>query len=176
MPHKRNPVVTERVSGLARVVRGLAQVGFEDVALWHERDISHSSAERIVFPDATGLLAFMLRDLTWVLDGLVVYPDRMRANLDADGGLAYSQSVLLALIDAGCSRDEAYAIVQRAAAGAWDEGRGFREALEADPDVTTRVAPDALAELFRPERFLRNLGGVFERLEKLPVEEEGTRT
>jgi adenylosuccinate lyase len=122
------------------------------------------------------LLAFMLRDLTWVLDGLVVYPDRMRANLDADGGLAYSQSVLLALIEAGCSRDEAYAIVQRAAAAAWDEGRGFREALQADPDVTSRIASQDLADLFRPERFLRNLGGVFERLEKLPVEEEGTRT
>jgi adenylosuccinate lyase len=176
MPHKRNPVVSERVSGLARVIRGHAQVAFEDVALWHERDISHSSAERIVFPDATGLLAFMLRDLTWVLDGLLVFPDRMRANLDADGGLAYSQSVLLALIDAGCSRDEAYAIVQRAAAAAWDEGRGFRDALEADPEVTARIVPEVLAELFRPERFLRNLGGVFERLEKLPVEEGGTRT
>jgi len=174
MPHKRNPVVTERVSGLARVVRGHAQVGFEDVALWHERDISHSSAERIVFPDATGLLAFMLRDMTWVLDGLVVHPDRMRANLDADGGLAYSQSVLLTLIDAGCSRDQAYAVVQRAAAASWDHGRGFRETLEADPDVASRVAPEELAELFRPERFLRNLGGVFERLEKLPVEEEGS--
>jgi adenylosuccinate lyase len=176
MPHKRNPVVSERVSGLARVIRGHAQVGFDDVALWHERDISHSSAERIVFPDATGLLAFMLRDLTWVLEGLVVYPERMRANLDADGGLAYSQPVLLALIGAGCSREEAYATVQRAAAAAWDQGRGFRGELEADPEVTSRIAPEALEELFRPERFLRNLGGVFERLEKLPVEEEGSRT
>ncbi len=176
MPHKRNPVVSERVSGLARVIRGHAQVAFEDVALWHERDISHSSAERVIFPDATGLLAFMLRELTWVMEGLRIFPDRMRANLEADGGLAFSQSVLLALIDSGCSRDEAYAIAQRAAAAAWDEGRGFRAALEADPEVTARIATDELAELFRPERFLRNLGGVFERLEKLPVEEEGSET
>jgi adenylosuccinate lyase len=174
MPHKRNPVVSERVSGLARVIRGHAQAGFENVALWHERDISHSSAERLIFPDATGLLAFMLRDLSWVIGGLQVYPDRMRANLEADGGLAFSQSVLLALVDAGLPRDDAYAIVQRAAAAAWDEGRGFRDVLEADPDVSARLAPEDLDELFRPERFLRNLGGVFEQLTKLPVEEDGT--
>jgi adenylosuccinate lyase len=174
MPHKRNPVVSERVSGLARVIRGHAQTGFENVVLWHERDISHSSAERLIFPDATGLLAFMLRDLTWVMTGLQVYPERMRANLEADGGLAFSQSVLLALVDAGLSRDDAYGVVQRAAAAAWDEGRGFRATLEADPDVSARLAPGDLDELLRPERFLRNLGGVFERLAKLPVEEEGT--
>jgi adenylosuccinate lyase len=174
MPHKRNPVVSERVSGLARVIRGHAQTGFENVALWHERDISHSSAERLIFPDATGLLAFMLRDLTWVMTGLQVFPERMRANLEADGGLAFSQSVLLALVDAGLSREDAYGVVQRAAAAAWDEGRSFRATLEADPDVSARLAPGDLDELFRPERFLRNLGGVFERLAKLPVEEEGT--
>jgi adenylosuccinate lyase len=174
MPHKRNPVVSERVSGLARVIRGHAQTGFENVVLWHERDISHSSAERLIFPDATGLLAFMLRDLTWVMTGLQVFPERMRANLEADGGLAFSQSVLLALVDAGLSREDAYGVVQRAAAAAWDEGRSVRATLEADPDVSARLAPGDLDELFRPERFLRNLGGVFERLAKLPVEEEGT--
>src|SRR5918996_722530 len=129
MPHKRNPVVSERVTGLARVIRGHAQAALENVALWHERDISHSSAERLIFPDATGLLAFMLRELTWVLDGLQVFPDRMRENLDAGGGVVYSQSVLLALIDAGMARDEAYALVQSAAARAWEEGGSFRESL-----------------------------------------------
>src|SRR6185503_12934776 len=129
MPHKRNPVVSERVSGLARVIRGSAQTALENMVLWHERDISHSSAERMIFPDATGLLAFMLRDLTWVLDGLIVIPDRMRENLETGGGLVYSQSILLALVDAGLSRDEAYAIVQSAAARAWDEGASFREVV-----------------------------------------------
>jgi adenylosuccinate lyase len=172
MPHKRNPVVSERISGLARVLRGYAQTALEDVVLWHERDISHSSAERIVFPDATGLLAFMLRDLTWVLDGLVVHPDRMRANLEAGGGVVYSQAVLLALVGAGLSRDEAYAHVQAAAARAWDEDASFREALEADDVVTERLDARALNGLFDPHRSLADLGGVFEKLGKLPVESE----
>jgi adenylosuccinate lyase len=172
MPHKRNPVVSERVSGLARVIRGHAQAALENVALWHERDISHSSAERILFPDATGLLAFMLRELTWVLEGVLVFPDRMLANLDAGGGIVYSQSVLLALVDAGLSRDEAYALVQAAAAKAWDEGGDFRAALEADPIVSERLDRAALGALFDPRRSLVNLGGVFEKLEKLPVEPE----
>ena len=155
MPHKRNPVISERVSGLARVIRGHAVTALEDVTLWHERDISHSSAERIVFPDATGLLAFMLRDMT-----------RVREHVDAYGGIAYSQTVLLALVDAGRSRDDAYRIVQRAAATAWDEGASFRAAIEADPGAAG-IETDAL---FDPSRFLANLGPLFDRLEKLPVE------
>ena len=172
MPHKRNPVVCERISGLARVIRGHAQTALEDVVLWHERDISHSSAERIVFPDATGLLAFMLRELTWVLDGLRVFPERMRANLETGGGVVYSQAVLLALVEAGLARDEAYAHVQAAAAKAWDEDENFRRALEADPEVSSRLDAAALERLFDPRRYLTNLGRVFERLEKLPVESE----
>jgi adenylosuccinate lyase len=171
MPHKRNPVTSERVSGLARVIRGHAVTAFENVTLWHERDISHSSAERIIFPDATGLLAFMLGDLTRVVDGLVVFPDRMRENLEAHGGIAYSQSVLLALVEAGLPRDEAYRVVQGAAAQAWDDGRSFRGAVIADPEVRAALDDDALGVLFDPARFLRNLGPVFERLEKLPVED-----
>ena len=167
MPHKRNPVACERVSGLARVLRGHALVGMEDVVLWHERDISHSSAERLIMPDATGLLAFMLRDMTWVIDGLVVFPERMRANATTLGGIAWSQTVLLALVDAGMSRDDAYRIVQRAAAQAWDEDASFRDEIAADPEVAGRLDLDVL---FDPERFLRNLGGVFDRLEKLPVD------
>jgi adenylosuccinate lyase len=169
MPHKRNPVVCERVSGLARVVRGHAVTAFEDVVLWHERDISHSSAERIVFPDATGLLAFMLRDMAWVMDGLVVSRERMREQVDALGGIAFSQRVLLALVDAGRSREDAYRIVQRAAAAAWDEGASFRAAIGADPDC----GGIDLDPIFDPSRFLTNLGPLFDRLEKLPVEVSG---
>lgn len=171
MPHKRNPVVSERVSGLARVVRGYAQAALEDMPLWHERDISHSSAERMILPDATGLLDFMIADMTAVLEGLQVFPERMRANMEADGGLVYSQSVLLALVDAGMSREDAYRIVQRAAADAWDQGSDFRSALHANEQVTRALSEQTLDELFDPRRFLRNLGGVFDRLEKLPVEE-----
>ena len=171
MPHKRNPVVCERVSGLARVIRGHAVTALENVTLWHERDISHSSAERMIFPDATGLLAFMLEDLARVVDGLVVFPGRMRENLDLHGGIAYSQSVLLALVETGHSRDDAYRIVQRSAAAAWDRGESFHDLVIADPDVHAAIGEGALDELFDPARFLRNLGPMFERLEKLPVEE-----
>jgi adenylosuccinate lyase len=169
MPHKRNPVVCERVSGLARVIRGHAVTALENVALWHERDISHSSAERLIFPDATGLLAFMLRDMAWVMDGLVVFPDRMRELVDSRGGIAFSQTVLLALIETGLPRDEAYGIVQRAAAAAWDEDASFREMVAADPEVTSRLDAASLAALFDPQRFLVNLGPLFERLDAVEV-------
>ena len=174
MPHKRNPVAAERVSGLARVIRGHAQAALENVALWHERDISHSSAERMIFPDATGLLHFMLADLTRVLDGLVVFPDRMRENAMTLGGISFSQSVMLVLVEAGLQRDEAYRIVQRAAADAWDKGASFRDAVEADPVVRDTLGKSELDALFDPAGMLRNLAGVFERLEKLPVEEPGS--
>jgi len=171
MPHKRNPVVCERISGLARVVRGHAQVSLENVALWHERDISHSSAERIILPDSTGLLDFMLTDAAWVLDGLVVFPDAMLDNVMSHGGIAFSQSALLALVEAGWSREDAYRAVQAAAASAWDEGASFCEGLGADPLVREALGDDGLETLFDPQRFLRNLGGVFDALEKLPVSE-----
>ncbi len=171
MPHKRNPVASERVSGLARVVRANAQAALENVALWHERDISHSSAERVILPDSCGLLDFMFDEFATVVEGLRVYPERMRANLEADGGLAFSQSVLLALVDAGSSRDDAYRIVQRAAAAAWDQGSDFRGALGSNPEIQRLLTPEDLNALFDPAGFLRNLGGVFAKLEKLPVEE-----
>ena len=169
MPHKRNPVVCERVSGLARVIRGHAVTALENVALWHERDISHSSAERMIFPDATGLLAFMLRDMAWVMDGLVVFRERMRELVDSRGGIAFSQTVLLALIEAGLPRDESYRIVQRAAAAAWDEDASFRDTIAADPEVTSRLDAASLAALFDPQRFLVNLGPLFERLDAMEV-------
>jgi adenylosuccinate lyase len=171
MPHKRNPVLSERVSGLARVIRGHAVTALENVALWHERDISHSSAERVILPDATGLLAFMLRDMRRVIEGMDVYPERMRANLMAHGGIAFSQTVLLALVEAGMQRDEAYAVVQRAAASAWDDGASFREQIEASPEVRARLDEAAIAAAFDAARGLRHLGGVFDRLDKVQTEE-----
>ena len=171
MPHKRNPVVCERISGLARVVRGHAHAALENVPLWHERDISHSSAERIIVPDATGLLDFMLADLTWVMEGLVVFPERMLENVMRNGGIAFSQSALLALVEAGWSRDDAYRAVQRAAAAAWEEDASFRAELEGDEAVRSALGDDGLASVFDPERFLANLGGIFDALEKMLVHE-----
>jgi len=173
MPHKRNPVRSERVTGLARVVRANAQAAFENQVLWHERDISHSSAERVIFPDSTIALDFMLAELADVLEGLRVYPRRMRANLEADGGLAYSQTVLLALVDAGLSRDDAYAVVQRAAAKAWDEDGDFRDELARDADVRRALPGGALDDAFDPAGALRNLDVVFDRLAKIEVGGDG---
>jgi len=172
MPHKRNPVVCERITGLARVIRGNLQAALENVVLWHERDISHSSAERVIFPDSTMALDFMLKDLAWVLGELVVFPERMRENLGFGGGLAFSQTVLLALVDRGMSRDDAYEVVQGAAAAAWDAGVSFRETVLADPRVQAFLPAEEVVALFDPARFLRNLDVVFDRLAKLPVNEE----
>ena len=169
MPHKRHPVRCERITGLARVIRGNLQTALENTVLWHERDISHSSAERVILPDSTMALDFMLADLTDVLSGLLVDPDRMRENLDVGGGLAFSQNVLLALVDAGMSRDDAYGIVQRAAATAWDTGASFREQVATDDAVRERLDASRIEELFDPMRALRNLDVVFDRLEKIDV-------
>ncbi len=168
MPHKRNPVRCERVTGLARVIRGNLQAALENTVLWHERDISHSSAERVILPDSTMALHFMLAEMTEVLDGLVIYPERMRENLQVGGWLAFSQNVLLALVDAGLPRDEAYAIVQDAAAKAWDDDASFRELVASDPRVRERLG-ERLGELFDPAAALRNLDVVFDRLEKVEV-------
>jgi adenylosuccinate lyase len=169
MPHKRNPVRCERITGLARVVRADLQPALENIVLWHERDISHSSAERVVFPDSTTALHFMLAELGAVLDGLEVFPERMRANLNMGGGLVYSQSVLLALVERGMPRDDAYRIVQAAAAAAWDEGKDFKGELHAQPDVARLLSAPDLGALFDPRRYLRNLDVVFDRLAKLTV-------
>jgi adenylosuccinate lyase len=166
MPHKRNPVRSERISGLARVIRGNLVAALENTVLWHERDISHSSAERVILPDSTMALDFMLAETTEVLEGLQVHPDRMRENLEVGGGLACSQNVLLALVGSGMSREQAYGIVQAAAARAWDEGASFRELLAADEEVTGRIDLD---EAFDATRALANLDVVFDRLEKIEV-------
>ncbi len=167
MPHKRNPIVSERIAGLARVVRGNAQAALENVALWHERDISHSSAERVVLPDSTTLIDYMQHRARDVVEGMRVHPERMRANLELTHGALFSQAVLSALVESGLSRDEAYGIVQRSAQRAWDEGTPFRSLLEREPAVVERLDAARLDELFDYGRFLRNAGVAFERLDEL---------
>jgi adenylosuccinate lyase len=172
MPHKRNPILSERLCGMARLLRGYASVGFEDNALWQERDISHSSAERVVLPDATILTLYMLRTTAHILRGLQVYKDRMVDNLNLGGGVVFSGRVLLALVEAGMSRDDAYAVVQSAAMQAWEGEGGFRELLEEREEVRERLSTD-LGDLFDPSYALRNVGVVFERVEELKGRLEG---
>jgi len=169
MPHKRNPIVAERICGLARLVRGYAVVGLENVALWHERDISHSSAERVALPDAFLAVDYMLDRFAWLVERLVVRPERMRANLEATGGLFFSQRLLLALVESGLDRDGAYRAVQRHAMRAWDEGLDFRELVRADPDVRGRVD---LVAAFDLGAFTRHSDVVFARLRNLVAERD----
>jgi adenylosuccinate lyase len=167
MPHKRNPIVSERITGMARLLRGYAQTGLENVALWHERDISHSSAERVILPDACLALDYMLFRFTSLIDGLVVHTDRMHANLDATRGLVCSQAVLLTLIEEGLGREEAYRVVQENAMKAWETGEQLRDLLAADGRVG--LSSSQLDSCFDPERFLSNTGVVFERLRALEI-------
>jgi adenylosuccinate lyase len=172
MPHKRNPIVSERVCGLARVVRGYAQVGLENIALWHERDISHSSAERVVLPDAFLAVDYMLERFAWLVEGLVVRPERMRANLESSGGLFFSQRLLLALVESGIERDGAYRLVQRHAMRAWDEGLDFCELVRADSEIAGRVD---LQTVFDLDAYTVHEGVVFDRLRDLVAEWESVR-
>jgi adenylosuccinate lyase len=169
MPHKRNPIVAERICGLARVVRAAATVGLENVALWHERDVSHSSAERVVLPDAFLALDYMLDRFTWLVEGLVVRPARMRANLEASHGLFFSQRVLLALVEAGLPRGEAYRLVQAHALRAWDEELDFPALIEADERIAGRID---LSDTFDLSAYTRHLDAVFGRLQALTRQEE----
>ncbi|HTM00553.1 MAG TPA: adenylosuccinate lyase [Candidatus Omnitrophota bacterium] len=164
MPHKRNPVNCERVCGLARILRANAHAATEDVALWHERDISHSSVERVILPDSFLLADFMTAQMREILAGLHVYPDRMRSNLEATRGLVYSQRALLALTGAGLSREDAYALVQRHAMAAWKEPPDLLARLQADPAATKVLAPEALARCFEPAYFLRHVNQIFDRV------------
>jgi adenylosuccinate lyase len=167
MPHKRNPIISERLCGQARVIRGNLIPALENVALWHERDISHSSAERVIFPDSTILLHYMLEKACWLVDTLNVHPENMAANIEKSYGLIYSQRVLLALIEAGILRDDAYRIVQHSAMKAWEEKIQFADLLKGDPEVTAWLAPAQIDELFDPGHALRNMGVVFERVATL---------
>ena len=174
MPHKRNPILSERLCGMARLLRGYASVGFENNALWQERDISHSSAERVVLPDATILAYYMLRTTGRILRGLQVYKDRMLENLDLGGGVVYSGRVLLDLVEAGMTRDDAYRLVQESAQRAWDSGTPFRELLAErirDPDIPGRETEEVAAidwdAVFDYDAYLKHVPEVMERLEAL---------
>ncbi|HVJ98461.1 MAG TPA: adenylosuccinate lyase [Acidimicrobiia bacterium] len=167
MPHKRNPIKSEQLTGLARVLRGNLQAALENVALWHERDISHSSVERIIVPDSLMLAFYMTKQMTRLADGLRVYPERMLRNLEASFGLVFSQPVLLALVESGKTRDEAYRIVQRNAMRAWSEERPFRELLADDPDVRATLDEARLDACFDLKRALSNSGHVFDALDEL---------
>ena len=167
MPHKRNPIVAERIAGLARLLRGYAQAGFEDQALWHERDISHSSVERVALPDATILLDYMLVKTAALVEGMTVNAAKMRQNIERGLGLWASSRLLLALVESGMEREAAYRIVQRAALRAADEERPFRSVAEDDPEITSRLTGDALAASFDEAHLLRNVDTVIARLERL---------
>jgi adenylosuccinate lyase len=169
MPHKRNPKVAERICGLARVVRAAALVGLENVPLWHERDISQSSAERVVVPDAFLALDYMLDRFRWIVEGLVVHPERMRRNLETSHGLVFSHRLLLALVDAGLSRDEAYRRVQGHAMRAWEEETDFRELVRSDPEIRGRVDLESVFDL---DATVRHVDAVFDRLHALVKKEE----
>jgi adenylosuccinate lyase len=172
MPHKRNPKVAERISGLARVVRGAAVVGLENVPLWHERDISHSSAERVVVPDAFLVVDYVLDRFRWIVEGLVVHPARMERNLWASHGLFFSHRLLLALVESGLERADAYRLVQRNAMRAWDEERDFRELVRADADILARLDAAALDDVFDLHATVTNLDSTFDRLARLVPKEE----
>jgi adenylosuccinate lyase len=164
MPHKRNPILSENLCGLARVLRGNALAALENVALWHERDISHSSVERLIAPDSTVLLDFMLARLTRLIKHLQVYPENLAANLKLTRGLVYSQSLLLALIDKGLSRDEAYRLVQRPAMQVWEEGGEFAQRVAADPEISRRLTPVEIEAIFDVNRYFRHIDTIFDRV------------
>jgi adenylosuccinate lyase len=165
MPHKRNPVGCENITGLARVLRGNALAALENIPLWHERDISHSSVERIIFPDSTILLDYMLHRFTGIMTDLVVYPDNMRRNMDCFGGVIYSQQVLLKMVERGMTREQAYRLVQSNAMDAWNrDGGDFRDNLLKDTNVTAVLSKSEIEECFNPSYYLKNLDQVFDKL------------
>lgn len=164
MPHKRNPIISERICGMARVIRANALVGMENVALWHERDISHSSAERIVIPDSTIALDYILNKTIWLIEGLRIYPDRMKQNIESSGGLIYSQKLLLALVEKGISREDAYRIIQRNAMKVWEGGGNLKELISTDAEVMKTLDAKTIIDVFNPESFVRNVGHIFKRI------------
>ena len=164
MPHKKNPITSEQISGLARVLRGNAQAAFENVALWHERDISHSSVERVIFPDSTILVDYLLAKTTDLIDRLLVYPERMKKNLESTGGLIFSGQLLLDLAEAGMMREDAYRLVQSHATRAWKEDLNFRDEVAADAKITALLSPERLARTFDYTRQLGNVDAIFRRV------------
>jgi adenylosuccinate lyase len=164
MPHKRNPVTSEQISGLARVVRGNAQAGFENVTLWHERDISHSSAERVILPDSTTLVDYLLNKTSNLVETMFVYPERMRANLESTRGLIFSGQLLLDLVEHGVSREDAYRLVQEHAMRAWKEGLDFHQLVLADKEITGKVPRKQIEHAFDLARHLKKVDKIFARV------------
>ena len=164
MPHKKNPELSERVCGLARLIRGHSVTALENVALWHERDISHSSAERLILPDSCMALDYILHIFTGVISGLRIYPDRMLQNIEMTNGLVFSQKVLIALLGSGLSRERSYEIVQNCAMKSWDDGSDFRQLLREEPDVRSHINEAALESIFDYKDYMRYLDNSFDRL------------
>lgn len=164
MPHKKNPILSENLTGLSRLLRGYCLTAMENIPLWHERDISHSSAERVIIPDATIVLDFMIQRFAGMMEGLVVYPERMKANMEISGGTTYSQKLLLALVDSGISREDAYAIVQRIAHSSLDSDESFEDHVKKDPEVVSQLDAEALAMVFGPADLLSGVKFVFDRV------------
>ena len=165
MPHKRNPIMTERITGMARLLRGNAMVAMENVALWHERDISHSSVERVIIPDSTTLMDYMLNKMIYLLENLLIYPDNMLKNLHKTGGLIFSQEVLLALVKKGATREDAYAMVQRNAMQVWDEQKDFKKLLKDDQEIIALLNEDEIDNLFNLKKVMININKIYKRLE-----------
>ncbi|MDQ7052870.1 MAG: adenylosuccinate lyase [candidate division KSB1 bacterium] len=164
MPHKRNPITCERVAGLARLLRGNAVAALENVALWHERDITHSSVERVILPDSTIVLDYMLHKFAQIMDKLIVYPENMRKNLERTGGLVFSQSILLELAKAGLTREKAYALVQKHAMASWEHGRDFKTGILSDPEIEQAIGHDTIESCFDLQNNLRHVDTIFERV------------
>ena len=164
MPHKRNPIVTERITGMARLLRGNAMVAMENIALWHERDISHSSVERVIIPDSTTVMDYMLNKMIYLIENLVVYPENMRKNLNITGGLIFSQEVLLALVKKGAIREDAYAMVQRNAMQVWEKKEDFNTLLKADKEITSLLNPAEIDALFNLNKIMKNIKKIYKRL------------
>ena len=164
MPHKRNPIITERMTGFSRLLRANAHAALENVALWHERDISHSSVERVIIPDSTNIMDYMLNKMITLMENLLVYPDNMMKNLNKTGGLIFSQEVLLALIKKGITREESYALVQRNAMQVWEHQKDFKTLLKADSDIMNLMSEDEIDDLFDLQKVMKNINKVFERL------------
>lgn len=166
MPHKKNPILCERLTGMARLMRSYAQVAFENMALWHERDISHSSAERYILPDSTMTIYYMLEKARYLIENLKVFEEKVKKNIDITQGLVYSQRILLALVEDGMSREEAYTLVQKYALECWETGESFKEKVRSDEKVRQLITEEKFEELFRPDYYLRNIDKIYERFEK----------
>jgi adenylosuccinate lyase len=165
MPHKRNPIVAERITGMARLLRGNAMVAMENVALWHERDISHSSVERVIIPDSTTLMDYMLNKMIYLMENLIIYPENMLKNLNKTGGLIFSQEVLLALVKKGATREDAYAMVQRNATQVWEEQKDFKQLLKNDEEIIALINENEINSLFDLNKVMININKIYKRLE-----------